>query len=203
VTNAGTGSAIASASSAIVLHSSRISNHRALANGGAFFQLRGRLWATNCSLSDSHVTRNDGGGCMYVRDAMEVQLSGCVFDLCTSPAGGGALNIQTMYEDIPVTPVLTIQDTRISRAQSMRDGAALTSLKLDLVVTDTLFEHNQVRAVCAGFLRGFQGCSLVPCKYVHCMHVCARVLRSVHPHASVTKAPALSSRTHATRCRET
>lgn len=158
VTNAGAGSAIASASSAIVLQDSRISNHRALANGGAFFQLRGRLWVTNCSLTDSHVTSNDGGGCMYVRDALGVKLSGCLFDLCTSPAGGGALNIQTLLEDIPITPVLTIQDTTISRARSMRDGAALTSLKLDLVVTDTVFEHNQVCAV----VQGFQGSCLVP-----------------------------------------
>lgn len=193
VTNAGAGSAIASASSAIILQDSRISNHRALANGGAFFQLRGRLWVTNCSLTDSHVTSNDGGGCMYVRDSLGVKLSGCLFDRCTSPAGGGALNIQTLLEDVP-TPVLTIQDTTISRARSMRDGAALTSLKLDLVVKDTVFEHNQV---CVLWFRVFQGSCLVPAsrRTTQGLRLRRCVFRyRLSPHISVTSMHVVSRR---------
>lgn len=141
---AGAAGAIASTSSAVVLQDSRITNHTTFARGGGVFQLRGRFWASNTTFADSSVVRNDGGGCAYVIDVTEVRIAGCSFDRCMAPAGGGALFCQVLYEKFDDKPPISISNSRFSRNRVWRDGGALNTLSMDLTVTDTLFEHNEV-----------------------------------------------------------
>lgn len=137
--------AIASTGSAVVLQDSRIVDHRASDRAGALYQRRGRLWASNTTFANASVVRRDGGGCLYVIDVTEVKISGCAFENCMAPYGGGGLFCQVMYEQFDSPPPISIHASRFSRNRVWRDGGAMNILQMDLTVTDTVFEHNEVR----------------------------------------------------------
>lgn len=143
-TTAGIASALASTSSAVVLQDSLITGHRSLSHGGAVFHKRGRLWASGTTFSDSLVTLSDGGGCLYIIDATEIKVSGCMFDKCSAPGGGGAIFGQVMYDTVAFPPPMAIHASRFSYCSAGRDGGALNVLKMNLTVSDTVFEHNKV-----------------------------------------------------------
>jgi hypothetical protein len=143
-TTAGIASALASTSSAVVLQDSLLTGHRSEGHGAAVFHKRGRLWASGTTFSDSIVMRNDGGGCLYIIDATEVKVSDCVFHKCSVPGGGGAILSQVMYEKMDFPPPMAIHASRFSHCSAGRDGGALNVLKMNLTVSDTVFEHNTV-----------------------------------------------------------
>jgi hypothetical protein len=136
--------AIASSGSAVVLQDSVISKHSAYARGGAVFALRGRFWASNTSFSESSVVRNDGGGCLYIADASEVRVSGCSFDRCVAPGGGGAIYCQVMYDTFKVKPVIHIADSTFTRCRALQNGGVLSLQAYNMTVVDTLFANNEV-----------------------------------------------------------
>jgi hypothetical protein len=136
--------AIASSGSALVLQDSVIAKHSAYARGGAVFALRGRFWATNTSFSDSSVVRNDGGGCLYIADATEVRVSGCSFDRCVAPGGGGAIYCQVMYDTFAGKPVIHISDSSFTRCRALQNGGVLSLQAYNMTVVDTLFANNEV-----------------------------------------------------------
>jgi hypothetical protein len=128
----------------VVLQDSLITGHRSYKHGGAVFLKRGRFWASGTTFSDTVVTHNDGGGCLYIIDATEIKVSGCVFDKCSAPAGGGAILSQVMYDEMDFPPPMAIHASRFSYCSAGRDGGALNVLKMNLTATDTVFEHNTV-----------------------------------------------------------
>lgn len=139
------GSALASTGSAVVLEDSRISNHSSIFYGGAVFQLRGRFWASRSNFTDGGTSR-EGGGCVYITDATEVRVSGCNFERCTGGAEAGALFYQMMYDEPENPPPVSIHATRIAHCQARRDGGALNLVRVNITITDSVFDHNEVRA---------------------------------------------------------
>jgi len=143
-TPADRGSAFASKGSAIVLEDSRISNMSVYTYGGAVFQLRGRFWASRTRFSDS-ITGREGGGCMYIADATEVSLSNCSFERCTALAGGGAIYYQMMYDKPPIPPPINIHATKMANCRAFRDGGALCLVRVNITITDSVLDANEVR----------------------------------------------------------
>jgi predicted outer membrane repeat protein len=137
------GGAIASTGSAIVLQDTRISNTSAVGYGGSIFQLRGRFWASGSQFTDAYTTR-EGGGCVYITDATEVRVSGCDFERCVGRAEAGALYYQMMYDKPDVLPPVSIHATRIAHCRAWRDGGALNLVRVNITITDSLFDHNEV-----------------------------------------------------------
>lgn len=154
--------AIASTGSAVVLENSVISKHSAYARGGAVFTLRGRFWASNTSFSDSSVVRNDGGGCVYISDATEVRVSGCSFDNCVAPGGGGAIYCQVMYDTFKDKPVIHIANSSFTRCRALQNGGVLSLQAYNMTVVDTLFANNEVsfevKGTHSGCLLAVAGC---------------------------------------------
>jgi hypothetical protein len=140
------GSALASTGSAVVLEDSRISNHSSIFYGGAVFQLRGRFWASRSNFTDGGTSR-EGGGCVYITDATEVRVSSCNFERCTGGAEAGALYYQMMYDKPEELPPVSIHATRVAHCQARRDGGALNLVRVNISITDSVFDHNEVRAV--------------------------------------------------------
>lgn len=138
------GGALASTGSAIVLQDTHISNHSSHSYGGAVFQLRGRFWATSTRISDAY-TRNEGGGCLYITDATEVRLSGCDFQHCRAKAEAGAVYYQMMYDRPDEPPPVSIHATRIAHCVAKRDGGALNLVRVNVTITDSVFDSNEVR----------------------------------------------------------
>lgn len=137
------GSALASTGSAVVLEDSRISNHSSIFYGGAVFQLRGRLWASRSNFTDGGTSR-EGGGCVYITDATEVRVTHCSFERCTGGTEAGALFYQMMYDKLDDPPPVSIHATRVSRCRARRDGGALNLVRVNITITDSVFDQNEV-----------------------------------------------------------
>jgi hypothetical protein len=140
---AGRGGGLASAGSAVVLHDSTIGNVSAYDYGGAMFNLRGRVWASNSRFHDAFTVR-EGGGCNYITDATEVRLSGCDFERCFGRTQAGALFYQMMYDKPEDRPPVSVHATRVSNCRALRDGGAMNLVWVNITITDSVFENNEV-----------------------------------------------------------
>jgi hypothetical protein len=141
---AGRGGGLASAGSAVVLQDSVIGNLSAYDYGGSVFQLRGRFWASNSRFHDS-LTVREGGGCAYITDATEVRLSGCDFERCLGRTQAGALFYMMMYDKPEDRPPVSVHATRVSNCRALRDGGAMNLVWVNITITDSVFENNEVR----------------------------------------------------------
>jgi len=137
------GGALGSKGSAVIIQDSRFNNHSTNAYGGSVFQLRGRFWASGTSFSDSFNQR-EGGGCVYITDATEVRLSNCSFERCICRAEGAALYYQMTYDKLPVPPPFSIERSKVVRCRAFRDGGALSLNHVNVNISDTLFDGNEV-----------------------------------------------------------
>jgi hypothetical protein len=72
-------------------------------------------------------------------------VSGCTFERCAGRAEAGALYYQMMYDKPDVPPPVSIHATRIAHCRAWRDGGALNLNRVNITITDCVFDNNEVR----------------------------------------------------------